>query len=1025
MTSALGFSEDVVKPERCVPECRLFAWQVNPVMFNGTLFQQTLQDLVKGLRAHRRDEASFIREKLAEIAGECRSKDLAVKTNAVLKLTHLQMLGCNMSFASFYIVEVMCASDFSSKRIGYLAAAQSFSPTTDVLLLTTNQFKKDLTNGRMQDCSQALACLSKIATESLACDLNADVTMLLSSPRPYIRKKTLLVLYRFITVYPETLGMISDKFRKCLDDPDPGVVCAAVTVTCELARTSPRDFLGLAPALYSLLTTSSNNWMLIKIVKLMGVLTPLEPRLGKKLVGPLTNLMRTTRAKSLLYECCCTVTLGLMDQPEAVQLCGERLSEFMVDLDQNLKYLGLLSMRRLANAHPSVAMQHRDLILDCLDDEDIGIRMRALELVSEFVTRRTLRDITRILLRKLKAANVAASFNVTPVTTIGVDGDVPVSEAAESAAAAATLLLDPETPFRDALAEQLLTPGNFVPGEGYPILTSGDDFAWYIATVLGGLARTTGVSRRVADTVASQLTELISRVEAVRPATVAVAAALLGSSLPAKRPRSGLHVDPLAKAPSPGGQGVSLIDDTGDDPVTGEQTPSAGISVGPESGDSQQAEISVEESESGEHPSGEVSVASSPTVDASHISNGDTSQATGAGVSASADSVAPLSSPVAGAAAWVLGEHAELLSDRQSVIDVLLEYPVDNLSCSAQVAILGSLTKLLASCEPAEAQSLYGRVLSRLERSLLSDLAEVCERAVLYKTLVEVAGPRDVKGLRAVFEGKLLPVDAEAQADVPVPDGLDLNEPLLDTGGLDLYTFLAGDTAYVDDNLDAMSGHVGVEDELFEQLKERDDIFNGAGGTAVQVVAGEHSDATSSSPFHLGPRDEESNGDIKVSAAGVGLAGSELLGVGGGNAVGLLSGDDTPVNVLVGRHDGGVPSGSKKKKPKSKKSSVQEPVPSKYGNAFEGLFDGPSAATGSNVNEAKDPGAKKKKKKKKKKSSEKHDSGGVAVGDPNGKGSSAVNLIDFDGAVEAEAAKQDAPVSKVPAHIGQTDDLLL
>lgn len=47
-----------------------------------------------------------------------------------------------------------------------------------------------------------------------------------------------------------------------------GVVAASVNVICELARRNPRDYLPLAPQLFHLLTTSSNNWMLIKIIKL-------------------------------------------------------------------------------------------------------------------------------------------------------------------------------------------------------------------------------------------------------------------------------------------------------------------------------------------------------------------------------------------------------------------------------------------------------------------------------------------------------------------------------------------------------------------------------------------------------------------------------------------------------------------------------------------------------------------------------------------------------------------------------------
>ena len=49
----------------------------------------------------------------------------------------------------------------------------------------------------------------------------------------------------------------------------PGVQCAAVNVICELARKNPRNYLALAPLFFKLMTTSSNNWMLIKIIKLV------------------------------------------------------------------------------------------------------------------------------------------------------------------------------------------------------------------------------------------------------------------------------------------------------------------------------------------------------------------------------------------------------------------------------------------------------------------------------------------------------------------------------------------------------------------------------------------------------------------------------------------------------------------------------------------------------------------------------------------------------------------------------------
>ncbi len=52
--------------------------------------------------------------------------------------------------------------------------------------------------------------------------------------------------------------------------------------------------------------------MLIKIIKLFGSLVPLEVRLGKKLLEPLTNLINSTSAMSLLYECINTVIAVLV-----------------------------------------------------------------------------------------------------------------------------------------------------------------------------------------------------------------------------------------------------------------------------------------------------------------------------------------------------------------------------------------------------------------------------------------------------------------------------------------------------------------------------------------------------------------------------------------------------------------------------------------------------------------------------------------------------------------------------------------
>jgi len=255
------------------------------------IFDKNLTDLVRGIRNNKDNESKYIAQCIEEIKEELRQDNLSVKANAIAKLTYLQMLGYDISWAAFNIVEVMSSTKFTHKRIGYLAASQSFHENTEVMLLTTNLIRKDLTSQNMYDSGCAMSGLACFVTPDLARDLGNDVMTLLTSTKPYLRKKAVLLLYKIFLRYPEALKVAFPRLKEKLEDPDPGVQSAAVNVVCELARKNPKNYLSLAPVFFKLMQNSTNNWMLIKIIKLFGALTPLEPRLGKKLIEPLTNLI--------------------------------------------------------------------------------------------------------------------------------------------------------------------------------------------------------------------------------------------------------------------------------------------------------------------------------------------------------------------------------------------------------------------------------------------------------------------------------------------------------------------------------------------------------------------------------------------------------------------------------------------------------------------------------------------------------------------------------------------------------------
>uniref|UniRef100_A0A671VI49 AP-3 complex subunit delta-1 n=1 Tax=Sparus aurata TaxID=8175 RepID=A0A671VI49_SPAAU len=460
------------------------------------MFDKNLQDLVRGIRNHKEDEAKYISTCIDEIKQELKQDNIAVKANAVCKLTYLQMLGYDVSWAAFNIVEVMSSSKFTYKRIGYLAASQCFHESTDVIMLTTNQIRKDLSSPNQYDTGVALTGLSCFVTPDLARDLANDIMTLMSHTKPYIRKKAVLIMYKVFLKYPESLRPAFPRLKEKLEDPDPGVQSAAVNVICELARRNPKNYLSLAPLFFKLMTSSTNNWVLIKIIKLFGALTPLEPRLGKKLIEPLTNLIHSTSAMSLLYECVNTVYIDVNTPPLPSlslslclylslppQLCVQKLRILIEDSDQNLKYLGLLAMSKILKTHPKSVQSHKDLILQCLDDKDESIRLRALDLLYGMVSKKNLMEIVKKLMLHVDKAE--------------------------------------GTTYRDELLTKII---DICSQSNYQYITN---FEWYIS-ILVELTRLEGT--RHGHLIASQMLDVAIRVKAIRGFAVAQMATLLDNA---------------------------------------------------------------------------------------------------------------------------------------------------------------------------------------------------------------------------------------------------------------------------------------------------------------------------------------------------------------------------------------------------------------------------------------------------------------------------------------------------------------
>ncbi|GMG30873.1 unnamed protein product [Ambrosiozyma monospora] len=386
----------------------------------GFSFEKSLKDLVEGIRANNDDPdklTAFLENSLQECKNELKTTSLESKSTAILKLAYLEMYGFDMSWCSFQVLEVMSSPKFQHKRIGYLAAIQILQRgnNDDALMLMTNLLKKDLSSSNYVETGMAISGIASLVTTELAQDICDDMAKMLNHSKPFIRKKAVLAMFKIFLKFPEALRANFDRIVEKLDDSDPSVVSATVNVICELAHKNPKNYVELAPRLFGMMKDSSNNWMTIRLLKLFAPLCLIEPRLKFKLLPELIDLIKGTKALSLVYECINCILNGDMLGPKdttVAKLIITHLLVFFESQDQNLKYVGLLAFIKTCKIHKNLIKKHDKVLLSCTFDDDITIREKSLEILDYLVTEQNIVNIvTRLLIQLIPMEDQGEKLN--------------------------------------------------------------------------------------------------------------------------------------------------------------------------------------------------------------------------------------------------------------------------------------------------------------------------------------------------------------------------------------------------------------------------------------------------------------------------------------------------------------------------------------------------------------------------------------------------------------------------------------
>jgi AP-1 complex subunit gamma-1 len=396
-----------------------------------------LRDLIREVRQCRTaaSEREAVAKESAAIRDSFTKNEVHYRQRNVAKLLYIHMLGYPTKFGQMEPLKLLSSAEYSDKRVGYLGMQLLLDETQEVLMLATNSVKTDLNHPNPFVVGLALCSLANICNSGMARDVCPDVTKLLSSTNPYIRKKAALCAIRIIRKVPELLEYFVPKIRELLNTKHHGVLLTGITLLIEMCRVERKTVVKVFRPLVSFLVRTMKSliatgyvvdydvggvtdpFLQVRILQLLRILGKGSTKASDQMNDLLAQVATNTEGSrnvgtAILYECVQTI-MSIESESGLRVLAINLLGRFLLNRDNNIRYVALSTLSKFVAKDVRAVQEHRQMIVDCLKDADISIRRRALDLVYLLVNTKNVRMLVRELLNFLMNADVEFRADLT------------------------------------------------------------------------------------------------------------------------------------------------------------------------------------------------------------------------------------------------------------------------------------------------------------------------------------------------------------------------------------------------------------------------------------------------------------------------------------------------------------------------------------------------------------------------------------------------------------------------------------
>jgi AP-2 complex subunit alpha len=362
------------------------------------------------------------------------------RKKCVAKILYIYTLGYEPDFGYAEALRLLSSRKFAEKQMGYLTLSVVLNEDHEMIPLVINSFRNDLEARPEQHICLALSAVCNIGGRTMAEALVPSVEkhLISQASEAMVRKKAAMCLVRLFTRYPDLFQaeIWRDRAKEMFQEENPGVLTAYVSFFTYAANTAPAVFKTLYRHMLRLLARAVSGtktpesylyyrvptpWLSVKILRWLQIYDLPESTeessylielLGKLLNG--TDLVsdKVGSARNAFHMVLIegiNLVIHLQQTPELLEASSRILSLFLQEKSSNLRYLALEAYTQLAQistAANAMVKKNQELVTSALQDPDISIRRRALDLVYGMCDKKNCKGIVNELLLFLNYLNV-------------------------------------------------------------------------------------------------------------------------------------------------------------------------------------------------------------------------------------------------------------------------------------------------------------------------------------------------------------------------------------------------------------------------------------------------------------------------------------------------------------------------------------------------------------------------------------------------------------------------------------------